>query len=124
MSDDILSDFPNLKVLEHHREYFNSVVEFAKKIGKFEPGEEKPYQSLLSNLKYLNEWGGPGHQVELYPDSPYGFGFLIQRGSEGNWRTIFNGGLLYHGQHDGFGSGMGPTFAVTLGATDGWSIHT
>jgi hypothetical protein len=34
------------------------------------------------------------------------------------------GGLLFHGPHDGFGSGSGPTFAVSLSPTVGWSIHT
>lgn len=40
------------------------------------------------------------------------------------WVHWFNGGLLYHGNHDGFGSGEAPTLAVTLNPTDGWSIHT
>jgi len=35
-----------------------------------------------------------------------------------------HGGLLYHGPHDGFGSGSAPVFAVTLEPCDGWSIHT
>jgi hypothetical protein len=39
-------------------------------------------------------------------------------------RFWFNGGLLYHGAIDGFGSGAAPVFAVTLTPTDGWSIHT
>ena len=34
------------------------------------------------------------------------------------------GGLLFHGPHDGFGSGSAPTFAVTLEPTFGWRIHT
>ena len=38
--------------------------------------------------------------------------------------TIMNGGLIFHGKHDAFGSGSAPTFAVTLEPTDGWSIHT
>ena len=36
----------------------------------------------------------------------------------------FFGGLLFHGELDGFGSGAGPTFAVTLTPTEGWQIHT
>jgi len=34
------------------------------------------------------------------------------------------GGLIFHGQHDGFGSGSAPTFSVCLESTHGWSIHT
>lgn len=33
-------------------------------------------------------------------------------------------GLLYHDSHDDYGSGSAPTFAVTLEATQGWSIHS
>lgn len=36
----------------------------------------------------------------------------------------FNGGLIFHGNHDGFGNGSAPSFAVTLNPTNGWSIHT
>jgi hypothetical protein len=38
--------------------------------------------------------------------------------------TILSGGLIFHGKHDGFGSGSAPTFAVTLEPTSGWAIHT
>lgn len=36
----------------------------------------------------------------------------------------FSGGLLYHGSHDGWGSGAGPVFSVTLTPCTGWAIHT
>lgn len=36
----------------------------------------------------------------------------------------YNGGILFHGKRDGFGSGSAPTFAVTLTPTSGYSIHT
>jgi hypothetical protein len=52
------------------------------------------------------------------------FYWVITRVVDGNTRMVMNGGLLYHGSHDGFGSGSGPTFAVTLSPTDGWSVHT
>jgi hypothetical protein len=35
-----------------------------------------------------------------------------------------NGGIIYHGKHDGFGSGSAPTFSVCLEPTQGWQIHT
>ena len=35
-----------------------------------------------------------------------------------------NGGVIYHGKHDGFGSGAAPSFSMTLESTDGWRIHT
>ncbi len=35
-----------------------------------------------------------------------------------------NGGIIYHGPHDGYGSGGAPTFSVCVGKTKGWAIHT
>lgn len=34
------------------------------------------------------------------------------------------GGLIFHGPHDGFGSGGAPTFSVSLDNTAGWQLHT
>jgi hypothetical protein len=100
-------------------------LRFAKKIGK--------YDSLIDKLRYLNHYAcdderGWDHAItELWPDwgdSP-DFSFLIKvKGPDGEYKRRFNGGCLFHGSHDGFGSGSGPTFAVTLEPTDGWSIHT
>jgi len=36
----------------------------------------------------------------------------------------FEGGLIFHGQHDNGGDGGAPTFSVCLTKTSGWSIHT
>lgn len=35
-----------------------------------------------------------------------------------------NGGIIFHGARDGYGSGNGPTYSVTLNPTDGYEIHT
>jgi hypothetical protein len=35
-----------------------------------------------------------------------------------------NGGLIYHGPHDGHGSGQAPSFSVTMDKADGWVLHT
>ena len=40
------------------------------------------------------------------------------------YKYWMNGGLIYHGKHDGFGSGNAPTFSVCLTPTNGWSVHT
>ena len=42
----------------------------------------------------------------------------VERGRE------MNGGVIFHGTHDGGGNGGAPTFSVCLSPTDGWSIHT
>jgi hypothetical protein len=62
----------------------------------------------------------------LYPDfAPFSFGFTTERMlPDGSWGAPVSGGLIYHGPHDGHGSGAHPTFAVTLEPCDGWRIHT
>lgn len=40
------------------------------------------------------------------------------------WGGGYNGGIIFHGPYDNFGSGGAPTFAVTLTPTHGWSVHT
>jgi len=39
-------------------------------------------------------------------------------------RPWFNGGLIFHGPHDGHGSGAAPALSCCLTPTDGWEIHT
>jgi len=57
-----------------------------------------------------------GERAQLFADhAPLSFTWLAA--------GLF-GGLLFHGVHDGFGSGSAPTFAVTLEPTFGWRIHT
>jgi len=60
--------------------------------------------------------------VELYNDfSPLSFNWGIIRG---DGTCPFNGGMIFHGPHDGFGSGEAPTFSVCLNPEHGWSLHT
>jgi hypothetical protein len=115
----------------HHpgSEVFDEVVAFAKKAGLYEPqaGIEDKNGFLKSRLDYLENYGrSEKTRVQLLPDgAPYCFYFVIEtRNSAGEWERLFNGGLLFHGPHDGLGSGAGPTFACTLTPTIGWSIHT
>jgi hypothetical protein len=87
-------------------------------------------ENLERQLRYLDEYAEHGDRGKtrcvLYPDgAPYSFGFVIElRQSDGNYRTWFNGGLLFHGPHDGGGNGGAPTYAVCLKPTVGWTIHT
>ena len=106
--------------------YFQDVVEFAKKNDLYE--NEKINGALKKRLDYLETYGGDAtrSRTRLFIDSaPYSFGFLLERkDGEGEWVTLFEGGLIFHGAHDGHGSGAAPTFAVTLTPVTGWSIHT
>jgi len=40
------------------------------------------------------------------------------------WRRDYNGGIIFHGCHDGGGNGGAPTFSVNLIPVDGWATHT
>lgn len=64
----------------------------------------------------------PGAKVRLWRDfAPLSFlwSWYLPDGSLG-----LHGGLIYHGSHDGFGSGGAPTFSVSLDRTAGWQLHT
>ena len=112
-----------------NQQYFDEVVAFAKKNDLYE-GEHNA--SLKNRLDYLAGYGGKNKdgadktRVLLFKDfAPYSFEFVIEaQDARGEWSRWFNGGLLFHGAHDGGGSGSAPTFAVTLTPTTAWSIHT
>jgi hypothetical protein len=61
-------------------------------------------------------------KARLWTDfSPLGFTFVIVKSDGSCW---INGGLLFHGPHDGYGSGSAPTYAVSVGGAQGFQIHT
>jgi len=107
-------------ITENCKEYFDKVVEFAKKTNK--------YDNLKENLDYLDTYAqrnGNKTQCILYKDfAPYSFEFQMQIKTNDKYEKWFNGGLIFHGSHDCGGDGGGPTFSVCLNPTDGWSIHT
>ena len=103
--------------------YLSEVRAQADKLGLREKLEKQ--LTFLGN--YANHQGSCEHRTVLYKDfAPLSFGFNIEtKQADGTWKFWFNGGLIFHGKHDGYGSGQGPAFAVTLTACDDdWSIHT
>jgi hypothetical protein len=61
-------------------------------------------------------------KTRLFLDfAPLSFEFVVLKADGSRW---INGGVIFHGQHDGYGSGSAPTFAVSIGGADGWQIHT
>jgi len=83
--------------------------------------------SLEGKLRYLGDYARPlESRCTLYHDhAPYSFAFTLEvKTRSGVWQHWFSGALIYHGPHDGGGSGSGPTFAVALEPTHGWLIHT
>lgn len=104
--------------------HFEEVLAFADKIGLRKQLDEK-----LTYLDTYAEHGDRGKsRCTLSKDwAPYSFSFVIQvRGERpgSQYATWFVGGLIYHGPHDGHGSGSYPTLAVTLEPTHGWQVHT
>jgi hypothetical protein len=110
-----------------NQEYFDKVVAFAKQIGM--------YEQLKDRLDYLDTYAcrdGEGNvdrtktECRLSKDfAPYSFEFvLVRRNANGSFDYWFNGGLIFHGNHDNGGDGGAPTFAVNLSPEHGWSIHT
>ena len=77
---------------------------------------------LDAQLNRLFDFLPDGWTVELYSDfAPYSFAWTE---FDPTHRRCINGGLIYHGSHDGGGNGGAPTFSVCLTPTTGWSIHT
>ncbi len=121
-------------LLIENKKYFDDTIAFAKEIGFYEPTDPmRDGNNYLKNrLDYLGKYGGTNEdgtdrtRVRLFKDfAPHSFGFVIEsKNSDGEWATWFHGGLLFHGHHDGNGSGAAPTFAVTLTPVAGWMVHT
>jgi len=114
-----------LEIDDETKPYLQEVKDFAAKSGR-----EKDLQEMLDYLAAYacgegDEYDHAKTKCVLYKDwAPLSFGFTMYIRKAGKYTRWFNGGLLFHGKHDGFGLGSSPTFAVTLNPTDGWSIHT
>lgn len=123
--------------------YFDEVVGFAVRVGRYDAGEH----SLKKALDYLGSYAdhenkGLTRCILLKDFAPYSFEFVMHRrvtdveaqrkiAARGvkpengvYWQYWFSGGVIFHGAHDGGGDGSAPTFAVSLTPTDGWSVHT
>lgn len=44
--------------------------------------------------------------------------------SNGEWKRDYNGGIIFHGNHDRGGDGGTPTFSVNITPVNGWATHT
>jgi hypothetical protein len=62
-----------------------------------------------------------GH-VQFYTDfAPLSFTWAVLDSKD---TRVLDGGMIYHGPHDGFGDGSAPTFSVSLDPSHGWQLHT
>lgn len=87
-------------------------------------GQREQFEEMIRYLEYYGD--SDRNRLTLFSDfAPYSFTFTIERrGRDGEWSHLLSGGLIYHGPHDRGGDGGGPTHAVTMNPTTGWSIHT
>jgi hypothetical protein len=83
--------------------------------------ENNMLESFAETFSRLENYYGKGYSVTLYSDfAPLSMEFSITE----NDKLILYGGFIFHGPHDGYGSGSYPTFSVSLSKEVGWSIHT
>lgn len=86
--------------------------------------ESRGDKSLVRCLGNLMNWR---RDIIIGQDfDPMSFTFRERLSDEEYAKGFYacNGGIIYHGARDGFGSGAAPTFSVTIEKTEGYSIHT
>ena len=110
--------------------YFNEVETFAREAGRFDAFYERLQYLVWGEISdaELTCWGKRCKvRVRLYKDfAPQSFEFVkeVMYEDETEWTFQFNGGMIFHGSHDGGGDGGAPTYSVNMTPQDGWSIHT
>ena len=112
-----------LIVPEEIKEYFAEVKQFARDNRLVEAFD----RDILRLHLYGCSWEDPDRcRVVLGRDfAPYSFTMVIEmRQADGSYKMLFNGGVIFHGPHDNFGSGQAPTFSVSLDNRIGWQMHT
>jgi hypothetical protein len=85
--------------------------------------EKNLLENFNNTFSRLENYSDKGNTVNLYSGfAPHSLYFEITM----NEKFVLNGGLIFHGSHDGFGSGDAPTFSVCIDPDNkpGWSIHT
>jgi hypothetical protein len=97
------------------QEYFDEVIAFSKTL------PDKLQRTLKDILQRFR--GAKGTYI-LYRDfAPHSFYFRYSA-SRSDLFPDYVGGVIFHGNVDGYGSGTAPTFSVTLDTAEGWRVHT
>ena len=103
------------QLIVHCPEHLEIVQQFADRTNQRAAFETK--------LDDLTRYKRDDTTIHLYTDfAPYSF-YWVQLAPD-NKTVWMNGGLIYHGAHDGGGNGSAPTFSVYLTPCTGWAIHT
>ena len=107
------------------KERFEAAKQHARKTGltKQFAGQLNFLRTYANNSRSRNI---PMVRVTLGHDfAPHSFSIVWERrDKDGQWGYWFNGGLIFHGEHDNGGGGGAPTFSVNLVPHNGWKIHT
>lgn len=82
--------------------------------------EARGDKSLSKCIARLASW--TSKEIHISPDIDEMSFFFREFHDEGIMGIC--GGIIYHGERDGYGSGGAPTFSVCLKPTSGYSIHT
>ena len=107
-------------------DYSNGRLQEIQEFAKTTPPEiEQTFNDSLDRLELMSKnraWNGEKYEVILGADfAPMSLSFCI---AEEGKSPVMNGGLIFHGKHDGHGNGSAPTFSVTVDESNGWRIHT
>ena len=102
----------------------NGKLELAKKFA--ESIKDETLQKCLDRLEQVEKnyaENGIIVETQIFQDfAPLSFEFV--RYEVDKAKFLGNGGIIFHGNHDGYGSGQSPTFSVCLEPATGWRIHT
>lgn len=93
----------------------DQILVFAK-----ENNLEESFSQAFAKLEHYSD---NGYDVKHFSDfAPLSMEFVITD----NGQFVLNGGLIFNGIHDGYGSGGAPIFSVSLcqAKVTGWLIHT
>ena len=111
-----------LEIAREARPRLHKAFKYAREIGMIDQLKDQ-----LRNLDTYAEHDERGRtRCVLWDDfAPHSFFFEMSvKDREGEFRHWFNGGLIFHGSHDGGGNGGAPTFSVNLTPQSGWRMHT
>ena len=112
-------------VIDNTNGKLQEIRDFAKKTK-----QSNKFFKMIGSLKRLNKNGYPDCNLWLFPDfAPMSLSFALIKKEVSRPPYSFediklNGGLIYHGEIDNYGSGSAPTFACCIEPTHGWSVHT
>lgn len=82
-------------------------------------GDDSLLNSVMRRVEAAENYKGPVIIMEDIKD--YSFYFVHYNKDV---EFVMNGGIVFHGSHDGGGNGSAPTFSVNITPQNGWSTHT